>query len=103
MQAPVTLAEAAPRLTTWLEDAFRQLNLPLVDFTRREYRPPSMDEKTPYNVKALLAGDAGIREVIHADFTALYRTLPASVSRADYPALRAQLLDRRRQFELAEE
>src|SRR5215475_6983677 len=103
MQAPVTLAEAAPRLTTWLEDAARQLNLPLVDFTRREFRPPSIDEMTPYKIMTLLAAAAPIREIALAGLKAIHATLPASVSDADYPAAHARLVDRRRQLEQEEE
>lgn len=101
--APVTLPEAAPRLTAWLEDVFSQLNWPLVDFTRRGYRPPTIDEMTPYKAVTLLAGVPQVREIAHAGLKAIHATLPTSVSDADYPAAHARLVERRRQLELEEE
>jgi hypothetical protein len=101
--APVPLAEAAARLDDFLDGAARQFDPVTGYFTATSYTAPSLDDLLPYKLITLLAALPEVRAAFHARLAAAYPKLPASVPTKDRAALRAQLLDRRRQFELAEE
>jgi hypothetical protein len=101
--APVPLAEAAARLDDFLDEAARQFDPATSYFTAASYTAPSLDDLLPYKLLTLLAALPEVRKAFHARVAAAYPKLPASVPTKDRAALRAQLLDRRRQLELAEE
>jgi len=101
--APVPLAEAAARLDDFLDGAARQWDPATGYFTATSYTAPSLDDLLPYKLLPLLAALPEVRAAFHARVAAAYPKLPASVPSKDRAAFRAQLLDRRRQLELAEE
>jgi hypothetical protein len=101
--APVPAAEAAARLDDFLNEAARQFDPATSYFTAASYTAPSLDDLLPYKLLTLLAALPEVRAAFHARVAAAYPKLPAAVPTKDRAALRAQVVDRRRQLELAEE
>src|SRR5262249_20792584 len=101
--APVPLAGAAAELGGFLAGARRRRGPGRSYFTAPNHTAPSIDDLLPYKIFPLLAALPEVRAAFHARVAAAYPKLPASVPTKDRAALRAQLLDRRRQLEVAEE
>jgi hypothetical protein len=102
-RAPVPLVEASRRLDDLLDGLAAQWDPPVSAFTRPDFQMPSPEELWPYKPTALAANLPEWRNAYHARLTAAYATQPASVATADRPARAADLVNRQRQLELAEE
>jgi hypothetical protein len=102
-RAPVPLVEASRRLDDLLDGLATQWDPPVGDFTRPAFTPPSPDSLFPYKPIVLLANLAPLRDALHARLKAAYATQPASVPSADRPARAAELANRQRRLEVAEE
>jgi hypothetical protein len=102
-RAPVELIAAVERLDRRLDEIAAEYTPVVLAFTVPEYRPPSVDDLTPYKILPLLAGLPSVRALLHDRLTAAYQQLPAALSHAERASLAAALVERKAKLETAEE